>query len=189
MSGKPGAFFLDRDGTINVDHVYISDPDHIELIPGAAAAIARARRAGFRVVVVSNQSGVGRGLIPPGRLTEIHRRLDELLAAEGAAIDDYRFCVHRPEEECVCRKPKPFLVYEASRALGLDLARSVFVGDKLTDVACGKNSGCRYSILLRTGKGADEEILERQGSAEQPDHVADDLAGAVDWALRELGST
>lgn len=183
------AFFLDRDGTINVDHVYINDPARIELIPGSAAAIARVRAAGYLVVIVTNQSGIGRGIIQAEAMPKINGRMEELLRAEagvGAAVDHYGICVHHPDEDCECRKPKPFLVHEAAAALGIDLARSVFVGDKLTDVATGKNAGCRFSVLVRTGKGADEEKVVYSGRAaaeEKPDFIADDLAAAVEWVL------
>jgi D-glycero-D-manno-heptose 1,7-bisphosphate phosphatase len=181
-----GAFFLDRDGTINVDHVYINDPARIELIPGSGAAVARVSSEGFAVVVVTNQSGVGRGIIRPEALPRIHARMEELLAAEGARVDGYGICVHSPEEGCDCRKPSPRLVLEAAQRLDLDLSRSVFIGDKLTDVATGKRSGCRYSILIRSGKGAEEERMLSPGSPEGPDFVATDLAAAVDWALASL---
>jgi D-glycero-D-manno-heptose 1,7-bisphosphate phosphatase len=184
-----GAFFLDRDGTINVDHVYINDPNLIELIPGSAAAIARAQKAGYLVVVVTNQSGVGRGIIEPINLSLIHKRLDKLLAAEGAHIDDYQICVHRPEEGCDCRKPQAKLVKDAAKALGIDLKKSIFVGDRLSDVATGPASGCRYSILVRTGKGLEEEArltLPTIQKTERPDLVADNLDQAVTWALSKL---
>lgn len=183
---KRGAFFLDRDGTINIDHVYINDPANIELIAGSADAIARAREIGFAIVVVTNQSGIGRKIIEPGALPRIHAQMEKLLAEEapGALIDRYEMCIHRPEENCECRKPSPKMVLEAARQLNIDLAQSVFVGDRLTDVATGKNAGCGLSILVRTGKGAEEEKLIKDASpAERPDFVADDLAEAVGFAL------
>lgn len=188
---RPGAFFLDRDGTINIDRVYINDPRLMELIPGAAEAIARVRAAGFLVIVVTNQSGIGRGIIEPGALPRIHARLDELLAATpGAAIDRYEICPHAPQENCQCRKPSPRLVENSVEALGIDLARSVFVGDKLTDVATGRRAGCAHSILVRTGKGGQEDVIlavsNRVAAEEKPDFVADDLTAAVAWALGEL---
>jgi histidinol-phosphate phosphatase family protein len=185
--GKP-AFFLDRDGTINVDPGYLRDPSALELLPGVASAIRRARDAGFAIVVVTNQSGVGRGLIPPEVLPQIHERLNELLRQEaGAVVDHYACCLHSPAEQCDCRKPRPKLVFESSAQLGLDLGRSVFVGDRLTDIQTGKNAGCAWTVLVRSGEGRDQEALlgaESQAPFEEgPDHVADDLAGAVDWVL------
>lgn len=187
MKARRPALFLDRDGTINEDYVYIADPDLIVLIPGSAAAIRRAQDAGWLVVVITNQSGVGRGLIVPEALPAIHARLEHLLEREaGATIDRYGICVHAPTEDCACRKPKPFLIEEAARAFDIDLENSVFVGDKLTDVAAGHRAGCRRSVLVRTGKGAQEEMLLNHAGIpveERPDHVADDLAAAVDWVL------
>ena len=179
---KAPAFFLDRDGTINVDHVYISDPLKIELIPGAAAAIRRANDAGFKVAVASNQSGIGRGLIDAAKMPEIHARLDELLAGEaGAKIDAYEFCPHHPDDSCACRKPGTKLVTEAAERLGIALERSFFVGDSWVDVECGRAAGLK-SILVRTGKGTETEFSSHLKNA--PDHVAADLAAAVAWALK-----
>ncbi|RYZ99565.1 MAG: HAD-IIIA family hydrolase, partial [Proteobacteria bacterium] len=173
-------------------HVYISDPARIELIPGAAAAIAEARAAGYLVVVVTNQSGIGRGIIDPLAMPFIHSRLDILLSGAGgpgAQIDRYEICVHHPNEDCACRKPKPYLVQEAARALDIDISRSIFVGDKLTDVGTGKSAGCRHSILVRTGKGIDEEALLANGTGPagvKPDLVVDSLGTAVEWVLSNL---
>lgn len=185
---KKSAFFLDRDGTINIDRVYINDPDLIELIPGAAKAIKRAQDEGYLIVVVTNQSGVGRGLIKKEDLPKINARLDELLLKKaGARIDLYQICMHAPQENCDCRKPKPKLVLEAAEKLGIDLKKSVFVGDKLSDVATGKKAGCGLSILLRTGKGQEQEIVSFLSSApkleEKANYVADDLLAAVNWVL------
>lgn len=185
------ALFLDRDGTINIDRVYINDPRLIELIPGAARAIRKARERGYKIVVVTNQSGVGRGIIDPLILPAIHARLDELLAHEGAKIDLYQVCMHAPQERCECRKPSPKLVSDAAKKLQIDLASSAFVGDKLTDVTTGKNSRCGASILVRSGKGAQEELLSqltpRLDPMETPDFVADDLADAVEWVFGREG--
>ncbi len=179
------ALFLDRDGTINFDRVYINDARLVELIPYAGKAIALAHAEGFKIVVVTNQSGVGRGIIPKGELEKIHRRLDELLAQVGASIDSYKICEHRPEDGCDCRKPKPRLVFEAAKELNLDLSRSFFIGDKISDVATGKNSGCKASILLRTGKGEKEETLLQLNSqiTVKPDRIEKDLYESVKWIL------
>lgn len=180
------AFFLDRDGTINIDHVYIASPDGIELIPGSAAAIRRANDAGFKVIVVTNQSGIGRGLIAASELPKIHARLGELLQQEaGAKIDSYEFCPHHPDDGCACRKPGIQLVEAAAKRFGIELAKSFFVGDSWSDIDCGKRAGCQ-TILVRTGKGETTErnLGKKNRAAANPDFIAEDLAAAVDWALK-----
>lgn len=187
MNKKKPALFLDRDGTINIDHVYINDPHLIELLPGVGEAIRKAQNAGFKIIVVTNQSGVGRGIIDPKVLPLIHGRLDELLTEKSASIDSYKSCIHTPEENCSCRKPSPQLVFEATQELNIDLTRSYFIGDKLSDVATGKASGCFKNILVRTGKGEEEErvyiLANPKNPNEKPDYVATDLSAAVDWIL------
>lgn len=179
---KKRALFLDRDGTINLDKVYINHPDLIEIIPGADEAICKARDAGFLIVVVTNQSGIGRGIIDEWMLPKIHQRLDELLTFKNTkAIDLYKICVHGPWENCECRKPKPTLVLEAARDFQINVAESYFIGDKMTDVETGFNAGCKASILLRTGKGEREEKI---ASEKKPDLVANDLLEAVNWILQ-----
>jgi histidinol-phosphate phosphatase family protein len=177
------ALFLDRDGTINVDKVYINHPDLLELIPGAAEAIRKAKESGYFIVVVSNQSGIARGIIEEWMLPKIHARLDELLLeACGEKIDLYQICEHAPWDECECRKPKAKLVQDAAKDHSLDIPHSYFIGDKMTDVEAGLNAGCRGNILLRTGKGAKEEkIFSDKGHL--PDLVAEDLLEAVNWIL------
>ncbi len=184
--GKIRALFLDRDGTINLDPGYINHPSAIQLLPGAAAAIRRARDHGFKVVVVTNQSGVGRGLIQADVLPKIHDRLNELLEKEaGARVDYFAACVHHPDSACLCRKPLPRLVYEAQAAMGIDLSHSVLIGDRLTDVATGKSAAVGLTVLVRTGDGCQQEAL--LGSSPDPkaapDHIAEDLGAAVDWVL------
>lgn len=185
---KRKALFLDRDGTINIDRVYIANPDLIELIPKAGEAMKLAREAGYLIVVVTNQSGVGRGLIERDMLPKINGRLDELLAMEGTHIDRYQICYHTPMDHCACRKPLPKLVEDAAREMNLDLAQSAFIGDKLTDVATGHRAGCGANILVRTGKGKSEELMllldpTNVPEEEKPSYVADDLSGAIAWLL------
>lgn len=158
------AVFLDRDGTIIDDVDYLTRPDQIRLIPGAAAAIRRLNHAGWIVVVVTNQSAVARGMLTEAGLAEIHARLDELLAAEGARIDGYYYCPHHPEAAnaayrrvCECRKPAPGMLLQAAREMRLDLEASVMIGDSLRDLEAGKAAGCKTLMLVRTGHGAAEE--------------------------------
>ena len=165
MSQNQGkrAVFLDRDGTINEEREYLHRIVDFAFIPGAPEAIGRLKRAGFVVVVVTNQSGIGRGYYDEAALCALHRHLDRELATVGAAVDAYYFCPHHPDHaagpyrrECACRKPLPGMLLQAAADLGIDLAASYMIGDKLVDVQAGLAAGCR-PLLVRTGYGAAEE--------------------------------
>jgi len=142
------AVFLDRDGTLMVDVGYPRDPDDVRLLPGVAEGLTTCRDAGFRLAIISNQSGVGRGYFGPDAVAAVHRRLLDLLEAEGVRIDDARYCLHAPEEHCACRKPSPLMIQSSAEHLGVDLAASFMIGDKPSDIEAGRGAGCR-SILLR----------------------------------------
>ncbi len=176
------AFFLDRDGVINVEVDYLSDPDKVVLIPGAAGAIRRLRAAGYLAIVTTNQSGVARGMYGAAEVQAVHRRIDELLAAEGAVIDGYYVCTHHPRfnGDCDCRKPAPGMLLQAAREHRIDLGRSAMVGDRLSDVGAGIAAGCAASYLVKTGYGA--EVVRTQDIAGVA--VAEDLADAVEQFLR-----
>lgn len=142
------ALFLDRDGTIIEDRGYMHDPALVQLLPGAAVALRTMAQAGWELVVVSNQSGVGRGLITACEMDAVQNRFLELLRTAGVSVAASYFCVHRPDENCRCRKPSTFHVEEAAREHGLDLSRSWMIGDRRSDILCGKNAGCRTMWLL-----------------------------------------
>jgi histidinol-phosphate phosphatase family protein len=149
------AVFLDRDETLNPDPGYISDPDHFSLYPWVPAGLKRLKDAGFLLVVVSNQSGVGRGWIDPAALERIHAKLDRLLQeAEGIRMDAYSICPHRPEDGCICRKPKPELLLRASRLLDIDLSRSFMIGDRKSDYEAGLAAGVKKSYCIHPGDEA-----------------------------------
>src|SRR5690606_21848860 len=133
--GRP-AVFLDRDGTIVVERNYLADPARVELVPGAAAALRALAEAGYALVVVTNQSGIARGLYGEGEFRAVQRRIEELLAREGIRLDGVYHCPHHPDYTgpCECRKPAVGLYLRAARELGLDLSRSVCIGDRLKDV-------------------------------------------------------
>ncbi|MGH7615412.1 MAG: D-glycero-alpha-D-manno-heptose-1,7-bisphosphate 7-phosphatase [Gemmatimonadales bacterium] len=176
-----GAAFLDRDGTIVHDPGFLHDPDAVQLLAGAAGAIRRLNDAGWLVVTISNQSGIARGLYTEADYHVLQRRLDELLAADGARIDAAFFCPHHPEVTgpCACRKPGTKLFKDARRALGIDFARSWFVGDRPSDVAPARVLG-GHGLLVLTGQGA-----THRGAAETLDiPEAADLAAAVEAMLR-----
>jgi D-glycero-D-manno-heptose 1,7-bisphosphate phosphatase len=181
------AVFLDRDGTIIREEHYLSRPAQVALLPGAGAAIGRLNAAGVPVVVVTNQAGVARGYFPECRVAEVHARLSELLAADGAAVAGYYHCPHHPAAvideyriDCECRKPRPGLLLTAARELGLDPARSWMVGDKRSDLEAGAAAGCR-TVLVRTGYGA--EVGPLPADELRLAGVVDDLAAAMDLVL------
>ena len=154
--GKRGVF-LDKDGTLIEDVPYNVDPARIRLMPGAAEGLRLLGGAGYRLVVVSNQSGVARGLFPEGALAAVERRLRELLAEAGVALAGFYYCPHYPHGTvpayavaCDCRKPGPGMIVRAAREHGIALARSWLVGDILDDVEAGRRAGCR-TILVDNG--------------------------------------
>ena len=184
--GSP-AVFLDRDGTINDEVGYLSDPALVSLLPGAAEALIRLKEAGFRLVVVSNQSGIARGYFTEDELAVINKRLARLLYESGAEVDGYYYCPHHPKHgemlECDCRKPKTGMVERAAAEHGIELDKSYFVGDKCTDVELGKNAGGK-TVLVLTGFGNEEKaLLEARGLA--PDAVLPGLPEAADWIIKD----
>lgn len=142
---------LDRDGVINQDsRDYIRAPSHWRALPGALEAMARAQRAGFRLVVVSNQSGLARGLFSIRELNAIHQRLCDELARFGGRVEAFFFCPHLPSENCNCRKPRAGLLLSLGERLGIDLTRTIFIGDRVSDVRAAMSVGAR-PMLVRTG--------------------------------------
>ena len=181
MDLRPAVFF-DRDGTLVEDIPYLSDPAKLRLLPATAPALRRLREAGRACVLVTNQSGVGRGLITARQLHEIHAALGRQLQAAGAAFDGIYYCPHAPSSddrtaiEHPDRKPGPGMLQRAARDLGLDLARSWMIGDQLSDMLAGRNAGCRGGILVRTGHDLAPALAVL--GADWP--VADDVLAAVD---------
>ncbi|MES2201195.1 MAG: HAD family hydrolase [candidate division FCPU426 bacterium] len=203
--GKNKAVFLDRDGTVSEEIGYIHDKDlpRYALVPGAAAGMQRLAQAGYKLVLVTNQSGVARGYYPESMVQKVHVRLQELLAqAGGPALDAVYYCPHHPDpkgpadtgeidtpgrveadpstlaaNDCDCRKPKSGMGLRAARDLDLDLGASWMVGDKNADLGFAENLGVQ-PILVLTGYGKKTlEGLEKKGR--KPGRVADDLAGAA----------
>jgi D-glycero-D-manno-heptose 1,7-bisphosphate phosphatase len=150
------ALFVDRDGTVIEDPGYIADPDKVRLIPGAAAALGRFRDAGYALVLITNQSGIGRGLYSWADYEAVAARFRDLLAAEAVGFDAELACAHSPEAACGWRKPAPGMIREAADRLELDLARSVVAGDKLSDLEAGAAAGIPRLVHVGTGHGAEE---------------------------------
>ncbi|HEY6260057.1 MAG TPA: HAD family hydrolase, partial [Nitrospiraceae bacterium] len=176
--------FLDRDGTLNYDPGYLKVSADLKLLAGVGPALARLKRAGARLVVVTNQSGVGRGILTLKDLEAIHARLQGLLEQEGAALDAIYFCPHHPNDGCRCRKPNVGMVERAVSELQLDLQRSYLIGDHARDIQLANRVGAK--AILFTPASVDAQALDRL-KAEQavPDVVAKSMAEAVDWILAD----
>lgn len=173
MSSLSRALFLDRDGTLMVDTGYVRDPADVKLLPHVASGLREARELGFELIVVSNQSGVARGIIQKAQLEAVQQRFESLLGEEGVRIDLVRFCLHGPDDGCLCRKPAPGLLREAALARGIDLERSVMVGDRDSDMAAGRSAGCT-TILFG-------------GASVNADYVVDSFEGIVPILRRLTG--
>ncbi|MBS0378142.1 MAG: HAD family hydrolase [Proteobacteria bacterium] len=166
------AIVLDRDGTMIVDHGYLDDPGRIALLPGALAGLKAWVARGNRLIIVSNQSGIGRGMLTRELVDRINGRLLEILARDGVRIDGVYYCPHAPGEGCDCRKPAPRLVLEAARRFGFDPGHTVVIGDKSSDVELGQNLGGVSMLLSADGKTSD-------GLPAHPDFVVATLEQAA----------
>lgn len=171
---------MDRDGTINEDSGYLSDPQEFRMLPTVPEGIRLLNEKGFLVVVVTNQSGIGRGFLSLETLADIHERMETELRAEGARIDGIYYCPHHPDERCACRKPGTVLLERAVAEQDIDPTCSFFIGDRPTDIEAGHRMGCR-TILVP--EHADELEEERHNSPATPDFVADRFSDAVRWIL------
>ncbi len=171
-----GTVFLDRDGTVIIDKHYLSQVSEVELIPDAGVALANLNASDFRLVIVTNQSGVGRGFFSERSVSRVHNRLDDLLADYGAKIDAYYHCPHDPNisPDCGCRKPGPGLLNRAMEDFDIDLSRSWMIGDRKSDLQFGLNHGL-CPILVMTGHG--REVENWNG------HVCDSIVDASSLIL------
>lgn len=183
------AVFLDRDGTIIDDVGYLDTVDRVTLYPWSIDALRLLRRAGFALVVVTNQSGVARGFVSETFVLEVHAHLSKELARGGVEIDRYYYCPHLADAreaayrlECDCRKPRPGMATRAAAELGLDLSRSAVVGDRWSDIGLARALGAA-GLLVRTGAGAGEAAQPVDGLA--ADAVVGNLMEAASWILRE----
>ena len=174
------AFFLDRDGVVIEQVHYLHDPEQVKLIPGVAETLKEIHRRGYLAVVITNQSGVGRGYFTMDDVKKVNARMEELIRQEnGEYLDGIYICPHAPDVECQCRKPLPGLFIQAKAELDIDLAASVMVGDRRSDLISGQNAGCSRSFLVRTGYGAGEEKEGRAAGFT----VCDDLRGVAGCVL------
>lgn len=185
---KDFAVFIDRDGTINIDVDFLSKPEQLQLIPRSAEAIRTLNELNIPVIVITNQSGIARGIFSEEDLFAIHNALDDVLLHYGAHVDAYYYCPHHPTDgiapyvkDCDCRKPKPGMLKEAEKRFNLNLHHSFVVGDKCIDIQTGKAVGAT-AIQVSTGYGKDEAHL----CESERDFFASDLFEAVGYIIKTL---
>lgn len=183
------AVFLDRDGVINEEVEYLSSPDQLRLIPGAAEAIHLLNNRCIPAIVVTNQAGVARGFFSEGRVRQIHQSLSDILAKDGAHIDRFYYCPHHPSAglgnyciKCNCRKPEPGMLLQASIDFSLELSCCYMVGDKISDLRAGQAVNCK-SILVRTGYGLQSQDVVINLD-DKPDYIAENLMSACQWIIK-----
>jgi D-glycero-D-manno-heptose 1,7-bisphosphate phosphatase len=183
-----------RDGCPIEEMGYINHPSRVRVLPRTPEAIARLNAAGIAAVMATNQAGIARGYFSTKTLAAVNAELERQLGALGARLDALYVCTHHPtageppyRETCECRKPKPGLLLRAAAELGLDLSRSIMVGDKPSDVEAGQAAGAA-TVLVLTGYGRGEWEYRRHEWTVKPDHVAEDLFDAVEWAMARIGA-
>ena len=178
--------FLDRDGVINIDSSeYVKNESEFEFIPKSPEAIALLCKNGFHVIVITNQSLIGRKMISRKTLDAIFKKMKEGVKKAGGNIKDIFFCPHTPEECCSCRKPKPGLILDAQKKYQIDLAQSCMVGDSAKDIECARNAGCSKTLLVKTGNGlkAEHKLYEKGIT---PDFIGSDLYETALWIIKNV---
>ena len=175
------AIFLDRDGTLIAEKNYLCRPEDVEIYPGAAGALKRLQEAGFKLFIVSNQSGVGRGYFTLADVERVNGYLERELARDGVRFEKIYVAPEAPDQPSRGRKPSPQFLFDAQAEYDLDLGGSYMIGDKLIDLECGWSAGVQKSLLVRTGYGAKQETAGAGNLTRAV--ITDDLTGAAEWIL------
>lgn len=183
------AVFLDRDGTLNEDPGYLGDTDGVVLLPGVIEALQKLKNEhNFLLIVVSNQSGIARGLISESQVKDVNKRISDLLSENNVNIDAFYYCPAHPEfstaEECDCRKPSSKMIMDAAKEFNIDLEKSYIIGDSLVDIESGMNAGIK-TVLVKTGQGA-ESISMLQNQNKFPNFVAENIIDASNFIVKDL---
>ena len=186
-NSSPGpVVFLDRDGVINHDSpAYIKSLAEFEFLPRSLSAIQKLAQSNIKTIVITNQSALHRGLVSQETLDAIHTAMTTEVRNQGGRIHDIFYCPHTPQEKCTCRKPAPGMIESAQNKHRIDLSRAAMVGDSAKDIACARNAGIRYAVLVKTGNFAKAQ-QEMKALTVTPDQVAQDLYGAVEWLLEQF---
>ena len=176
--------FVDRDGTLNDDPGYLTNPNGLILFPGVVEAIAQLKEAGCRVVLVTNQSAIGREYMTETQLKLIHDKLETLLEKGGGSLDGIFFCPHRPDDRCECRKPKPGLIHQAVDTLGVQTSRSYMIGDKQSDMELAQNIGA-IGVLVATNSRSQDAISAHKQGRLDIESITLSFSEAVEWVLHD----
>jgi D-glycero-D-manno-heptose 1,7-bisphosphate phosphatase len=177
------AVFLDRDGTLIAEKNYLHRPEDVEIFPGTAQALKKLSAAGFKLLIITNQSGIGRGYFTLADAENVNQHLCREFARDGVPFEKIYVAPEAPDQPSRGRKPSPQFLFDARDEFGLNLAESFMVGDKLIDLECGWNAGVKKSILVRTGYGA--QLAGEPGGKLKEAVIVDDLAGAAEWILNQ----
>lgn len=173
------AVFLDRDGTINIDYGYVRKIANFEFIPGVFDALKELAKTGFKIIIITDQSGIGRGYYTEEDYKNLTKYMVKEFEKSSIKIDGIYYCPHSPESSCSCRKPEIGMIKKAKEDFNIDLKKSYFIGDRTSDIQCGHNAGCK-TILVKTGNAGEDGRYSMR-----PDFVADDLYEAVNLILNK----
>jgi len=177
------AVFLDRDGTINIDVHYLDNPENFQLYSNVGNCLGKLKDAGYMLIVITNQSGIGRGYFTEQQLSRIHERMQSDLSRFGVVLDDIYYCPHLPEDNCACRKPRTGLFEAAIRDHDVDPTRSFMIGDKILDIEAGYKVGVRTILVPEPSEW--ETCLANESQWQiHPDYIATDFMDGVAWLLK-----
>lgn len=179
------AVFIDRDGTINVNVEYLDNPQNFQMYPGVGEGIKKLQESAFKIIVITNQSGIARGFFSEKTLEEIHRRMIKELLAKGASVDAIYYCPHHPEDNCDCRKPKTGLFEKAVKDHGIDVFKSYLIGDRMLDVEAGHKMGLKTVLIPEKKEMVRREMAQ---SEIKPDYLCNDFYSGVEWILKNRNS-
>jgi len=181
---KYKAVFVDRDGTINVDGPYLSDPNKFQMYPCVGDGVKKLKEHGFKVIVITNQSGIARGYLTEKDLEKIHEKMKKEFQKHHTTIDDIYYCPHHPDDHCECRKPNIKLFQQAIQEHHINIKKSYVIGDKMKDVEAGKKIGVKTILVPVTGTD-EERKIQGQKKEDKPDYVAPNFFNAVEWILQD----
>lgn len=177
------AIFLDRDGVICENRSdYVKSWEEFEFLPGAKESLTTLSRLGLPIIIVTNQSAIGRGIVPAAAIEDIHARMLAEISAMGGRVDQVLYCPHHPEDHCTCRKPEPGMLLQASQEHNIDLSQSYMIGDAATDIMAGQQVSCRTFIVL-TGRGP-QQLVHAFRAAHHPFTICRNLTGAVQQIIK-----